>query len=363
MKELLNRIKDKFLNGTTLYFLVITLIVVLILHYLSGFIPFFNYLYQITKVVLFPFIIGFAIAYILRPIIVYFEKKGITRKYVIPILIIGLLVFIWWLIMSIFPMAYDEIVQFVKNGVESINAITEWYLNNSDNPSDLFNQITNQLVNFLNNVFVPNITLIVSDFISSLLSIFTITIFSIVIAVYIMFDYERFSLSIYQFAKVIHKELPDYMRRVDHVVSVYIRSLLLLMIIKFFEYSLLYNLIGHKNAMILGLLTSIGLLVPYIGPMLANAVGILTSLTLPLPNIIILIVAIGVLSMVDEYVVTPAIHSKNSEVKPLWSMFSVFVGSYLLGPLGIMIAVPAYMSIREIIKVYREKHHLEVEGV
>ena len=142
---------------------------------------------------------------------------------------------------------------------------------------------------------------------------------------------------------------------IDYEVGSYIHSLLILMIIRFFEYSLVYLIVGHHDWMILALLTSISLLIPYLGPTVVNCLGILTALTLPVSRVLLLITFIMVLSFVDEYVIAPLVHAHNTGVTPLWSLFSIFAGGTLFGAVGIIVAIPVYLSLRAVYRVFIHK--------
>ncbi|MBR4456785.1 MAG: AI-2E family transporter, partial [Solobacterium sp.] len=111
-------------------------------------------------------------------------------------------------------------------------------------------------------------------------------------------------------------------------------------------------LVGHKDWLLVSLLTALGLIVPYIGPMIGNVVGILTALTLPQKNVVILLICIVVLSQVDAYIIEPLIHSHNVKISPLWALFSIYAGGILAGGLGVMIAIPVYLAIRALIRTY-----------
>jgi predicted PurR-regulated permease PerM len=66
--------------------------------------------------------------------------------------------------------------------------------------------------------------------------------------------------------------------------------------------------------------------------------------------VFILIAMICVLSQLDEYVITPMVHSRNLNMSPLWSLFSIFCASTLFGFGGFVIAIPCYLVIRVIIR-------------
>ena len=138
------------------------------------------------------------------------------------------------------------------------------------------------------------------------------------------------------------------MLSINDEVSDYIHSLIILMLIKFVEYMLVYVLIGHDDWLIMALLTSISLLIPYIGPTIVNCIGILTAIAIPDGRVFLLIILIVVLSQVDEYVITPLVHSHNTSVTPLWALFSIFAFSGLFGIVGLVIAIPGYLALRVI---------------
>ena len=140
------------------------------------------------------------------------------------------------------------------------------------------------------------------------------------------------------------------------VVGMVITALLILMAVKFVEYAIMYYFVGHRDWLLVALLTAIGLIVPYIGPMIGNVVGILTALTLPTKNVVILIICICVLSQVDAYVLEPLIHSRNVEITPLWALFSIYAGGILAGGIGVMVAIPVYLAIRAVTALNREEN-------
>ena len=54
-----------------------------------------------------------------------------------------------------------------------------------------------------------------------------------------------------------------------------------------------------------------------------------------------------------RYIIAPIVHSRSSQVPPLWTLLCVFAGGMLLGPIGIMISIPVFMSLRVIVNLVR----------
>ena len=74
------------------------------------------------------------------------------------------------------------------------------------------------------------------------------------------------------------------------------------------EYCAFYYCVGHHDWLIIGIISALGAVIPYIGGTVANAIGILTGLTLPSSNLEALIIGIIVLSNVDNYVTVSYTH-------------------------------------------------------
>ena len=158
---------------------------------------------------------------------------------------------------------------------------------------------------------------------------------------------------------MVSAEFAETVKEINVEESSYIRSLLILVVIHAIEYCLLYLLVGHQDWLNMGLVTGLSLIVPYLGPTIANVIGILTALVLPPSRVITLIVMIVILSNTDEYVLAPLVHAHNTNVTPLWAIFSVFAGGVILGVTGVIIAIPVYLAGRVIYLNYHKKKEEE----
>lgn len=361
------RLKDYFREQLSLRNLVKVLLILLILYFLSLTSNVWMSWLTTLRLILTPFLIGFAIAYVIHPLILFLKAKGISHRIAIPLVCLGMLIILIGILMNVGPLIYDKTTELINSMISGINWLYQQYIEMNENaPNILVSGIFQQITTLLNDTksWMPNFSVLLPQLISSMLSLMTNAVFTFIISVYILFDYDKIRNSIYGLARHVDKELPIYISAVNDEVSDYLRSMIMLMMIKFVEYSVLYMLIGHKSAVTIALLTAIGLVVPYFGATVANFIGILTSLTLPMSHVAALIVGICVLSTVDAYIIAPFIHSKSSQVPPLWTLFCVFAGGMLMGPIGIMISVPVYMSLRVIFNLVQfrnEKYDKEEE--
>lgn len=329
--------------------------VLLILYLLNATSSVWEEWFTLLKNILKPFAYGFLLAFIIHPLIVWLENKGISKN--ISIVFFWIFVIVLFVLLSIvvLPILYDKIAGFVGNligGVEWISAkiVTIGEIENFDIVDSVTKTITTYLSQYER--WIPKIIQSIPSFMNSFLNVLTSTLFTIIITIYMLFDFQRIKNQIRKFCTMFYSKADQYLYRIDEDVSVYVRSLLILMMIKFCEYSIFYYLIGHEDWLIIGGLTSIGLLVPYLGGTIANIIGIITAFTLSPFRMFLLIIGIMVLSNFDAYVISPMIHEKRSSLGPLITLFAVFSGGVLYGAIGVMFSVPVAIAIKAVCEVY-----------
>ncbi len=306
-------------------------------------------LYSIIR----PFWMGFLIAYVMRGLILELEKRKVSRKVSVAILYVTAILIIIGFLSILIPMLINHAGELINALISSITWLYTTMLKamESEVPGwvrSLFTEITSALSNMKN--LIPEFGTSIPGTINSFLGQFTNFIFAGAISMYLCFSWEKL---VGLFLKVMIAVRPAYIKKLYHAndeVRNYLKSLIILMGIKFIEYSLVYFFVGNKEWMILALLTALSLIVPYLGPIVANVVGIFASLTLSPVRIAILLVLIAVLSNVDAYLIDPMVRSKVTDMSPLLALFSIYAGGQLLGTTGVILAIPVYLIIRSFVK-------------
>lgn len=299
-----------------------------------------------------PFVYGFAIAYVVHPLLLFLEKKSISRKVSIPILYVVICIVFLWLIFTIFPMIFSRLSGLFTSMASGLTNLYMLYTEASESSAPIWVQeAIKEFVLILNNTKdIVSTNVDITKVFSSTISIVTRTIITLIISIYMCYDWDKIKKAIYHFSERYSTRAPQYIHAISSEVSDYISSLIILMLIKLVEYSILYLALGQKDWMIIALLYALGLIVPYLGGTIANIVGILTSLTLSMNKVVILLVMIVILSNVDAYIIGPMVHSRNVKISPLMALFSIIAGGSLFGAIGIMIGIPIFLAIRTIIQ-------------
>ncbi len=355
--KIIERLEEKINKDITASTLLKVALLLLIVFLCIQTRSFWTWLANKAWVILSPFVLGFVIAYILKTPIAFGEKHHIKRGAMVCICYIGIFVFLAWLIMSIVPMVFNRLGDFINSIIAGVNWLSIRYTEySSNNPNNtwvlaLVQQATKSLKDLSS--LIPEISNMLPTLLNNAIGSLTNGLFAIIISIFMSIGWEKIRFQILLLSRRVSKMCFDCVVSINEEVSSYIHSLMILMLIKFVEYALVYLLIGHADWWILALMTSISLLIPYIGPTIVNCIGILTSLSISGGRVILLILLIVILSQVDEYVIAPLVHSHNTAVTPLWALFSIFTGNALLGITGLIIAIPSFLAIRVIVLKYQ----------
>ncbi len=355
IKQILKKIDQKFSIQMLTKIICVLLILFLLIHTESVWGSWASMAQSIFQ----PFLIGFVLAYIMHPLVEFLEKKGIPKNFSILAIWVCVLVVMIAILVLVMPMLYEKLNEFMVSMIDGVVWISN-KIKTLGNMNDfsLVNSITNNIVALLESYddWFPQIVSSLPGLMNSVIGVVTNALFSVIIAIYMLFDFERIKQGIRKICQLFFNDCEPYLSEIDQNVSVYNRSMIFIMLIKFVEYSMFYFMIGHPDWLIIGLLTSILSIIPYIGGAIANSIGIITALTLPPSNIIALIMGILILSNVDAYVISPLVHEKRSSVGPLITLLAVFAGGVIMGPIGIMASMPVAIAWKTALDVYEKRH-------
>ena len=345
----LNRLLIVIMSLVTLYLLMLT----------EGF---WIYAFGKLQSILMPFIIGFGIAYILHPITKYFEKFGIKRQIVVPLTLIVFVALVVLLISSILPKLITDMITIINSSVDGIQQLLKYYTDfQQGKPEPWVTNLVNEGVKILEGLIksVPTIPTFASQFVGQLINFLTTALFSLVIGLYLIFDYEDVTRKVLNCAYKVSPKVANSLIVVNRAVLQYLQTLIVIMTITFVEYTILYSLVGHNYALVLGVMAAVALLIPYIGPITVQVLAVLTSLMLPVPRIIALAIGLFILSNLDNYVISPFVYSKRDKIDPVSSLFVFFASSVMFGFIGILLSMPIYFSLRAIYALKKNNWELE----
>ncbi len=341
----------------------------------------FTVYWQKLMGILQPIIIGFIVAYLINPVMVFLEKhmmkffeprmKNAKRAKKTARLIgtAGALLFLLLIIFLLLDMMIPELLKSIQNMMVSLPAeVSSFSLRMKQvlaEDSELADMLGTSLVNvtnFVENLFqdqiLPQVNTYIASITSGVISVVKVLfnfVIGLVIAVYVLMSKETF---IGQSKKLVYAILPPkFGNRVIHMVRIsnqmfggFISGKILDsaiigvicyigLVIMRMPYSLLV-------AVIVGVTNVIPFFGPYVG---AVPSVILIALADPIKGLYFLIFIL-VLQQVDGNIIGPKILGNSTGLSSFWVVFSILVGGGLFGFMGMLLGVPTFAVIYYLIR-------------
>ena len=338
-----------------------------------------------------PLLLGFAIAYLLSPICHFFERilsknallskkqslcQNISIFMTFLLLILGV-VFLGSLLLStltksIQVLRFEDLFQ----GVEDFASTVEKFY------SDLYVRLGNlpiggedakeavQLLLQKAVVFFQNMGNSVFSSLGSLAGALSTMVFGIIFSLYFLADGQKI-LSYWAriFRLLFGERRLEKLRRffidADRVFAGYLRGQIIDGTIMAVLVSVSLSVLQVRYAVVIGVLTGFGNLIPYVGPFIAYGLTALVCLVYgDFTKLLPALIALFVIQTVDGNVINPRLLSQNIDVHPLVVIIALIIGGSLGGFLGIFLAAPVASLIKlELDKFMEHKLSMRREEV
>lgn len=200
--------------------------------------------------------------------------------------------------------------------------------------------------------------------ISGIFNSFISVVVSVIISLYIVLETENIKAYLYKFRRHINVgEKADicvlYARKIVALFRSYFTGLFLDSLLIGAISTVVFMIFKIPYAAFLGLVIGIGNLVPIFGPIVAAfVVYFIGMISLGPINALWLFVYQIVLAQVDGNIINPKIVGAQVGLKPLWVLVSVTIFGGLFGPLGMVLGVPIFASVKLVMDDFLDDGHL-----
>ncbi len=306
-----------------------------------------------------PFIVAFVIAYALYPFLKYLESKKIPKGlaiFIIIALFLGLLAFVIFLVA---PLLFNQTVSLLKSSITYVRDLSTKYNYN-------LGPVQDALTNGLNDI-VMNVGKYISNgainIINVSVGVFAKVFLCLTAAIYFLIDMESIRRETKKYLKRRNLKTFRYVSTLDEEMKNYLSGFVKIMFISLFEYSIIYTIIGHPNALLLGFLAMIMQLIPYFGGMITNVIAAITALVVSPALLIRTVITFCILSVIDGNVIGPLIYGKTNNVKPVVVIMSITAGGILFGITGIVASFPIAIILIATYKFYKDDISEKIEDI
>lgn len=304
--------------------------------------------------VLLPFVLGMLLAYLLDPLADKLEKLGCSRTGATAIItlllfasLIGLLLWVMPLVLnqlsgllSALPDTFDRLDLTLRKAANSVMGVIPGV--DANDGSLLFRETMYKVSQQLVGEPADLAKKVVASG-AAILNVLSLLFITPIVSFYCLRDWDAMVKTVdgllpHDYAPTVREQV----RAIDDTLSGFLRGQLNVMLILAVYYCVALSLIDVPFAIIIGLLSAVFIIIPYIGTMLTMMLGLgvvwaESGMGVPLYATIAVFVFGQVM---EQQVLTPKIVGEKVGLHPLWMLFGMLAGAALFGFVGVLLAVP-----------------------
>ncbi len=319
--------------------------------------------------ILFPFILGFAIAFLLMPVMKLIEEKllgkvnfsfSIKRKISAFSSVILMFVIIYVLLSLVIPQIISSVITlanqlhdyieltsvFVEDMMMKYNLDSTYLTGLLDTSEDVLQQAITLVINYLPQVINNSVKVF-----SFIINIFV----SIIVAVYILLGKEKFE---HQFKKLLYALLST--KAVERILSIatltgdMFNNFIVGKAIDSFIIGILcfigMSLLKMDYSVLISCIIGITNIVPFFGPFIGAIPSVFILFIVDPVQAIWFLIFILLLQQFDGNILGPLILGNSTGLPGFWTMFAIVVGGGLFGITGMFFGVPFFAVIYTLTK-------------
>lgn len=315
--------------------------------------------------VLFLFI-GFVLAYVLGPVVDWFQQFGMSRTPAVLVtflLVLGLFGFLLAFMIPFIGQQSTGLANLVsrENLVRVARSIEQGLAAYVPMPEQTLQE---GFVRAFEALFEQER---ITDTVTYMVGLFTNILYALIIVPFTMFffmkDGRNFREYGLDFVPNRYLEITlDLIEKVERNIGAYFRAILLRALVVSIVASVLLSFIGLRYAVLVGIFTGIANTIPYFGPIIGFVAGAIVGIaqTGDLSMVFSILLVMAFVQLVDNAVLQPLYFSRAANAHPLVILCVVLIGARLAGIFGMLIAIPvltiARVTTKQILWSLRNYH-------
>ena len=292
-------------------------------------------------------VMSVALTMVLKPLVDYIEGKGIPRAAAI----LGLYILIgagaFYGFITIYPVVARQVVNMSSFlGGDRLSAVL----------SQLASSVTN-IVPFVNSSdlttkieqVLPGLASKAEEAVTSALGIMASLVIVPLLTFFLLNDYHRMQKAF--IANIPNKYFEmslNVVYKLEQQLGKYIRGVCIELTTVALLYVGAYSAFGFRYAIVLGLISGFSNIIPMAGPLIAVVPVVVASLIQfgDFRMLLPIVLSLFIVQQIDQMFIQPNVYGKILDMHPLTIVFTILIGSQLLGIIGMVLAIPIYTVIK-----------------
>jgi predicted PurR-regulated permease PerM len=317
--------------------------------------------------ILLPFVVGFGIAYLLRPLVDRLERMRVNRL-VAALLVVALVVLVFVVvILAVVPTLSQQLASFIQKVPEYVGKL-QTLLNDPSHPwvrkiiglsgvenggsvADLVKQGTGWISTFLASLWSGG---------RSLISLFSLMVVAPVVAFYLVYDWNRMTATMDGWVPVHQRvTVRRLARQVDAAVAGFVRGQSAVCLLLGLFYAVGLSLAGLNFGLLIGLVSGVLTFIPYVGSLTGLVLATGVAIAQFWPEWTPIIVVIGVFlvgQFIEGNILAPKLVGESIGVHPVWLIFALLAFGYLFGFVGLLLGAPLAATVGVLVRFAMERY-------
>lgn len=313
---------------------------------------------SVINTILIPFVMGGFFYYITNPLVTLLEKKlKINRIFGILITLFLLFGLVTIGVIYLLPILINQLSSLINSTqnlyweIQSfVNQLSKNPLFKSLNIQSTIQQLNLSYVDILQNI-LNSVTNSLGSVVSAVINTLMILIMTPIFLVYFLMDGHKLLPMLERTVLKRDKlNISSLLTNLNATVARYISGISIdALLIGTLAY-IGYSVIGLKYALVFAIFSALANLIPYVGPSIGLIPMLITYFFTDPHKMLVALIYMLIIQQIDGNILYPRIVGSVMKVHPITIMVLLLLSSNIYGIMGMIVAIPTYSILKEIVK-------------
>lgn len=313
---------------------------------------------SVINTILIPFVMGGFLYYITNPLVTLLEKKlKINRIFGILITLFLLFGLVTVGVTYLLPILINQLSSLINSTqnlyweIQSfVNQLSKNPLFKSLNIQSTIQQLNLSYVDILQNI-LNSVTNSLGSVVSAVINTLMILIMTPIFLVYFLMDGHKLLPMLERTVLKRDKlNISSLLTNLNATVARYISGISIdALLIGTLAY-IGYSVIGLKYALVFAIFSALANLIPYVGPSIGLIPMLITYFFTDPHKMLAALIYMLIIQQIDGNILYPRIVGSVMKVHPITIMVLLLLSSNIYGIMGMIVAIPTYSILKEIVK-------------
>jgi predicted PurR-regulated permease PerM len=191
-------------------------------------------------------------------------------------------------------------------------------------------------------------------------SVLSLLIITPVVAFYLLLDWDRVLVTVDGWIPLQHRDtVRGLASDIDNAIAGFVRGQAVICLILAAFYAIGLTFAGLNFGFLIGLMTGLLSFIPFVGAATGFLIAGIVAIAQFWPEWTPILMVVGVFLIgqaLEGYVLSPKLVGAKVGLHPVWMMFALLAASYLLGFIGLLVAIPLAATIGVLLRFALRKY-------